>query len=127
MPMLKAVLIVGLGGMTGSIARYLSQNLISQLLPGRFPAGTFTVNILGCLIAGILFGLMERNQWLAPEWRMFLIVGFCGSFTTFSTFSAENYTLLQQGHLFMMLGYILISVVTGLVAVYGGISLGRVV
>jgi len=82
--------------MLGSIARYLAALLLTKAIPSAFPYGTFGVNIIGCLVIGIVYGLSQRFDWLTPEWRLFLATGFCGGFTTFSSFAYENIALLQD-------------------------------
>lgn len=89
-------IIVGVGGALGSIVRHLSAATVTRWLPSAFPWGTFAVNILGSLIIGLVYGLAQRYQG-GPEWRLFLATGFCGGFTTFSSFSYENVQLLQTG------------------------------
>ena len=93
--MLK-IFYVGIGGFLGSIARYLIQTMVPHKA-GIFPWGTFIVNIVGCLILGIIYGIAEKNELMTHEARLFFAIGFCGSFTTFSTFAVENLNLLQIG------------------------------
>ena len=121
--MIKNILLVGLGGGAGSILRYLCQKWIYQVYPHPFPWGTFAVNIAGCFIIGVLFALAERTSVLTPEWRLLLTTGFCGGFTTFSTFAYENMTLLKTGDITYFLFYILFSIVLGVAAVFGGVAL----
>lgn len=122
----KLLLLIGIGGFFGSTARYLSQLAVSKFFPGSFPvAGTFLVNIIGCLIIGMIYGLGEKENIMNLEWRLFLTIGFCGSFTTFSTFSFENLNFLQQGQLFQMFIYTGVSVIIGLLATYIGILMIR--
>ncbi|HLT08900.1 MAG TPA: CrcB family protein [Cyclobacteriaceae bacterium] len=74
----KILLLIGLGGFLGSIARYCITVYFTRLFPSVFPFGTFAVNILGCFAIGVFFGLSSRFEWFSPEWRLFLITGFCG-------------------------------------------------
>lgn len=90
------VILVGIGGMLGSILRYLASHFMTTAFPTAFPFGTFIVNILGCLVIGMVFGLSQRHEWLSADFRVFLAVGFCGGFTTFSAFAYENIVLLQD-------------------------------
>jgi fluoride exporter len=118
------IILVGIGGFTGSIARYLFQLWVPHY-PGAFPWGTFVVNILGSLVIGIIYGLAEEHKIMSHEFRLLLAIGFCGSFTTFSTFSAENlqmYQLESYGHLVVN---VLLSVTLGIIAVVGGVQLTR--
>ncbi|HXF43034.1 MAG TPA: fluoride efflux transporter CrcB [Pyrinomonadaceae bacterium] len=125
--MVRSILIVGLGGFLGSIVRYLAALLFSHLNITYFPFATLSVNIVGCLLIGILFGLGERGQLLSPEMRIFLTTGFCGGLTTFSTFSYENIQLLQDGQFFYFGMNLVFSIVLGLAATYLGIQIVRLI
>lgn len=120
----RSVILVGIGGLLGSIARYLAASFITKTFPSAFPYGTFGVNITGCLIIGIVFGLSERFDWL-PEWRLFLATGFCGGFTTLSSVAYENIVLLQDKDYLTFASYSILSFVTGLTATFIGLSLTR--
>jgi len=124
--MIKTLFLVGLGGATGCIFRYLTSIIISRQFSTIFPLATFTVNILGCLIIGILLGMFERQQLVNQDLKFLLITGFCGGYTTFSTFSSENLTLLHGGNYTTAFTYILTSVLTGLLAVWGGIMVTKI-
>ena len=91
--MIKDIILVGIGSGIGGICRYLISLAMTQARNG-FPWGTFTVNIAGCLLIGILWGVTSRFQNVSPSFSLFLMVGFCGGFTTFSTFSKEGLTML---------------------------------
>ncbi|MBX3239301.1 MAG: fluoride efflux transporter CrcB [Chitinophagaceae bacterium] len=123
--MIKEVIVVGLGGGVGSIFRYLTSLLINKQFPHRFPFATFTVNILGCLAIGFLIGFFQKHSGTAPHIRLLLATGFCGGFTTFSAFAAENMQLLQSGNSFTAIAYIAASTVGGLLAVWSGMALSR--
>lgn len=114
------ILIVGLGGGVGSILRYLCQKWINESYQHNFPLATFLVNIFGCLLIGIFYALGEKGNILSPQTRLLLITGLCGGFTTFSTFAFENMNLLRTGDNFYFILYALGSVVLGIVAVYIG-------
>jgi len=118
--MIKNLLIVGLGGGTGSILRYLSQKWVYQFYPHIFPWGTLLVNIIGCFLIGIFYAVSEKASFMTTEWRLLLTTGFCGGFTTFSAFAFENMTLLKSGDLTYFILYILISVLVGIAAVFIG-------
>jgi CrcB protein len=120
---MKTLLVIALGGAIGSIARYGSQVCLYKLFPIAFPLGTFLVNISGCLLIGIFYGLSEKGNLLTPEWRLFLTTGFCGGFTTFSSFAYENVNLLRNSDFLYFGLYILSSVVLGIAGVYLGIFL----
>ena len=115
---LRNILLVALGGALGSVCRYL----ISKLSLGTFPWGTLTVNILGSLLIGLLTGLMLRGS-VSPEMKLLLVTGFCGGFTTFSTFANENLALLQSGKIGMFIAYALASFVLGVAACFAGLYL----
>jgi len=121
--MIKNIVMVALGGSAGSILRYLCQRWVYQLYPHPFPWGTLLVNIAGCFLIGIFYSISERSSLLTPEWRFLLTTGFCGGFTTFSAFAFENLTLLRSGDITYFILYILVSVVLGIAAVIGGITL----
>lgn len=123
--MTKGIVLVGIGGMAGSIARYLAAFLLTRLLPGAFPYGTFAVNVAGCFLIGAVVGLSEHYDWLTAEWRLFLATGFCGGFTTFSSFSYENIALLQDGDYATFAAYAGLSFVVGLAATFLGLVLTR--
>ncbi len=121
--MLKMLFIVGSGGFLGSIVRYLSQVMIYKYFPTSFPYGTFSINVSGSFLIGIIFALGEKGNILSPEVRMFLATGFCGGFTTFSTFSYEILQQLRDGEILMASLYIISSIVFGLLAAYAGFYL----
>jgi CrcB protein len=92
------IVLVGIGGGLGSIARYKLSGLALHHTPDwRFPLGTFTVNVVGCLIAGLLAGLIERQGWFTADTRIFLFAGVLGGFTTFSAFGVDTIFLLRRG------------------------------
>lgn len=124
--MLRTLLFIGLGGGAGSIMRYLTSVLAVKLLGRGFPAGTLIVNILGCFLAGVLIGLLDRHS-VAPDanLRLMLIAGFCGGYTTFSAFSVENLGMLQSGNYVMALANIFVSVIIGLAGVWLGTLITR--
>lgn len=113
-------MLIGIGSFLGGVCRYYSQQIISKFFPSPLPYGTLSVNIIGCLLIGIIYGLSERGNLLSPEWRLFLTTGFCGGFTTFSTFSYESIALIQDGEFFYLSLYIALSVILGLASTYLG-------
>ena len=123
---MKDVLIIALGGGIGSVMRYLGAQFISKNYPSHIPMGTLLINITGCLLIGLLIGLSDRQQWLNNEWKLLLITGFCGGYTTFSTFAAENINLIQNQQIGYAILYTVLSVALGLLAVWAGLSLGIV-
>lgn len=123
---LQHFLIIALGGGFGSVCRYLAQLGFSRLFGAPFPfLGTLVVNLSGCFLIGLLYGLAPRHAWLTLDWRLLLITGVCGGYTTFSTFSYESLNLLRQGNYFACYGYIVASLVFGLLATWAGMSLVR--
>jgi fluoride exporter len=121
--MLKMFFITGAGGFLGSGFRYLAQRMISIYLPVSFPFGTLFINITGSFLIGIIFAVGDKTRILSPEMRMFLAVGVCGGFTTFSTFSLDVFTLLQdRAYLYSSL-YIVSSVLLSILATIAGIWL----
>jgi CrcB protein len=121
--MIKNILLVGIGGGIGSIFRYLCQKWVYQLYPYSFPWGTFIVNVSGCFLIGVFFAASEKTTLVSAGWRLFLTTGICGGFTTFSTFAFENMNLLRSGDSSYLLLYILGSVVLGILAVFAGVAL----
>ena len=123
--MLRAIILIGVGGGIGSILRYLTAVFVSKYFQTSFPWGTFVVNILGCLLIGLLLGLFERHQLTNPDLKYLFATGFCGGYTTFSTFAAENVNLLQSGNSLTVFAYIAASVLVGLFAVWVGLMLTK--
>lgn len=121
--MIKNLLLIGLGGALGSILRYLSQVGIYQIAPLAFPLGTFVVNITGCFLIGLFYGIFERYAGMSQGLSLFLITGLCGGFTTFSSYSYEGLSLLREGDYFYFSMYVGLSVVLGLMATFVGIWL----
>lgn len=125
--MLRTILIVGTGGFIGSVMRYLVQFFVEKGLNSTFPWGTFIANIAGSFIIGIVFELAQKGNLLSAEWRMFLAVGICGGFTTFSSFAYNNLTMLKEqayGQFILNVGG---SLFFGLLAVYVGMILVRTI
>ncbi len=114
--MIKDLILVGIGSGIGGMCRYLISLYLGQSHSG-FPWGTFVVNIMGCLLIGILWGLTSRFQNLSPAFSLLFMVGFCGGFTTFSTFSKEGLVLLQANHYTLFALYTIGSVLLGIMSV----------
>lgn len=124
--MINNIFFVGLGGACGSIARYLTSVVTIKFYTGVFPLPTFIINILGCLIIGLLIGLSERTLLMNSDLKLLLITGFCGGYTTFSTFSAENLFLYNNGFYITLAFYIFSSIILGILAVYIGSTLVKI-
>src|SRR5699024_1959754 len=124
--MVQSVLIVGIGGFLGSIGRYLLSYVIKQHWSSAFPMGTITVNLLGSFLIGLIMAAAFTEN-LNHQMRLLLATGFCGGFTTFSTFSFEFFSLLQNGHNGYALLYAGASLVLGLFTVWLGFKLGTVI
>ncbi len=122
---MRTLLIIGLGGGIGSILRYLVQVYISRYVTLAFPVGTLLVNISGCLLIGLLYGLSTRYTVITVEWRLFLITGICGGYTTFSSFSYESISLFKQGNYTYFILYTTLSFVLGLLATVGGTAITK--
>ena len=121
----KLFLFVGLGGALGSMLRYLTQVLFSRWNINAFPYATLTVNIAGCFLIGLLMQIPVKITWLNNDMKVFLITGFCGGLTTFSTFAYENIRMLQEGNTTGFITYSLVSYSSGLIAVVAGMALGK--
>ena len=121
------LLFLAVGGAFGAVSRYLVQGWVQDLTGGRFPWGTFAVNISGSFALGLVFALAMDRAVLAPEVRVPLMVGFIGSYTTFSTLMLESWVLVEEGDLARMLFNLMGSVAVGMVAVVAGLVVGRLV
>jgi fluoride exporter len=118
------IIAVGLGGMIGSIGRYLTVKSIDEKFASTFPYGTLTVNILGSLILGFIFALISRKAGLAEHWRLFFGTGICGGFTTFSALALENFNLLHFKPGTALL-YTSLSLAAGILAIGVGYMAGK--
>ena len=118
--MIRNLLLVALGGAGGSVLRYLLSNINTS-----FPWGTFAVNVLGSFLIGLLVGLMSKGV-LSPEMKLLLVTGFCGGFTTFSTFANESFSMMKAGDVLLTALYVGASVIIGIMAVWGGMTLSNI-
>ena len=121
--MIRPILLVAIGGALGSVLRYLTSEFFKKFTYNTFPIGTFTANILGCLLIGILIGSIDKSGNDNVPLKWLLVTGFCGGYTTFSTFSYENLRLFQQGNYGLALFYMGSSILLGLLAVALGLFL----
>lgn len=117
---MKEFLLVSIGSFFGGGARFLVSRLVQSLTVSAFPLGTLAVNVLGCLLIGWLSALPWPGGWLSPQTRLLLTTGFCGGFTTFSTFMNESAGLIREGHWLLVGLYLVASLALGFAAVILG-------
>lgn len=122
---------VFIGSGLGGVLRYALSRLTQAHVHAAsiFPWSTFAVNILGCFLIGLFYGIFDRHApstFLSPELRLLLTVGFCGGFTTFSTFINENYLLFQSSNLHIVAAYVAASVIAGFIMLYAGYTVCRI-
>ena len=122
---MRALLMVFIGGGLGSIVRYSLGKWVNALHGHNFPYGTLVANIVACFALGLIVGLADHRQLFSPNARLFWTVGFCGGFSTFSTFSHEAITLLQCGFTLNSLIYVIVSLLLCVLAAYAGLFLGE--
>ena len=125
--MLRTILLVGTGGFIGSVMRYLMQIYVEKGLMSTFPYGTLAANIAGSFAIGVIFAIADKGNLMSSEWRMFLAVGICGGFTTFSSFAYNNFTMLKENALGPFFLNIFGSLFLGILAVYLGVLLVRLI
>jgi CrcB protein len=118
-------LLVLVGGGTGALARYVAASAIMTRFGGRFPLGTLTINVTGSFLIGFLMTILTERFQLDPQWRLLLVVGFLGGYTTFSSFEWETFTAVRDGALWAGMLNIVSSVVLGYIAVWIGAMLAR--
>jgi len=119
------VLAVALGGAVGCVLRYATTLGATRVLGTTFPFGTLIVNLLGCLLAGLIFGIADNRGSVPPLVRLLLLTGFLGGYTTFSTFMVETVRLMQDGSWLLSLGSFFANNLAGAALAIGGIYLGR--
>tara|TARA_B100000378_G_C17712255_1_gene295632 strand:+ start:57 stop:446 length:390 start_codon:yes stop_codon:yes gene_type:complete len=124
---LSHALIVAAGGALGSVGRYLVGVLAIRLWGPQFPWGTFVVNVVGSLMIGLLVEAVARALNQSAEMRMFMVTGFLGGFTTFSSFSLDAMTMIERGDVLHAVAYIAASLLLALIAVFAGLAIGRMV
>lgn len=122
-----ALLLIGLGGFAGAVARHLVDLRIAAATGGGFPWGTLAINLSGSFAIGLLFALIIERAALPADWRGPLMIGFLGSYTTFSTLSLESWRMIEDGAWLAAGGNLLGSLALGMVAVVGGVALGRAI
>lgn len=124
--MLTKTLVVAFGGSLGAVLRYLLYELIEKSYHSDFPWATLTVNLLGSLVIGFLWGYFART-YVSPAIRLMVFVGILGSFTTFSTFAFDNFSLLKDGNFTLMAAYLLISNFVAIFLCIGGYQLSKMI
>ena len=124
---MKYLIFIALGGASGAVSRHLLANWVHGLWEGKLPMGTLLVNALGSFAIGAVYVVLVERQFLHPDWRSVLMVGFLGAFTTFSTFSLETISLLEAGHTAHAMAYMLGSAVLCVVMAGAAMQLTRVV
>lgn len=127
-----SIVSVFIGSGLGGVCRYLLSRVVqTALAPSSFfPWGTLLVNVLGCFLIGLFYGISDRYSapdFFSPQIRLLLTVGFCGGFTTFSTFINENYLLFQSSNMLSVLGYMAFSIVIGFIFLYTGYAVSHVI
>ena len=120
---MKPIILVALGGALGSVARFLISGwALHHSVEWRFPLGTFIVNIVGCMVVGVLGGLVVKHDLFSSDVRLFLFTGIAGGFTTFSAFGLETFYLLRRDEVLVAAGYVASSVFLGLAMLWLGFT-----
>lgn len=123
---MKQIILVGCGGFIGAISRHLAGGLLLHYVSvTRFPIGTVMVNVVGCFIIGLISGLIEKGLPVTTDWRLFLIPGLLGGFTTFSSFGLETIFLFKRGQYIFAFLNVTLSVLLGLLLAWIGFKLGE--
>ncbi len=122
---MKTILYVGLGGAAGSIFRYLTAVFTNRYLASTFPLATFFTNVVGCFLIGVFMSWLEKNNILNGPLKWLLITGFCGGYTTFSTFALENIQLMQNQQTLWAFIYSIGSIVLGVASVWLGMIIAK--
>ena len=123
----QRLLLIGLAGLAGTLCRYGLSGLVARRFGETFPTGTLIVNVLGCFLAGFLYYLFQERFLVGEVVRTAVMIGFLGGFTTFSSFALQTLTLLRDGEVFLSILNIAISNAAGLLMVWVGYSLARLV
>ncbi|HPO62199.1 MAG TPA: fluoride efflux transporter CrcB [Candidatus Kapabacteria bacterium] len=118
--MFKQVLIVGIAGLIGTVSRFLSNHIIHKYFITSFPIGSLLVNLVGCFLIGFFLGLFEKGSLVSADLKLFLTVGFCGGFTTFSTFSNDSINLYNNSDFLNLMMYLGVSIFAGIFMTFLG-------
>ncbi len=124
---MQKYLFIALGGSLGSVARFWVGTAVANRLGTRFPYGTFVINLTACVIVGFVLALLGKHAELNPAWRFLVPIGFVGAYSTFSTFEWETFANLQTGAFLIAVSYVALSVLLGLVGVWCGVLIARIV
>ena len=122
---LQKYFFIALGGSLGSVARYWVGSTIAGRMGTKFPYGTLVINITACVIIGFSLALLGNRTELNPAWRFLVPIGFVGAYSTFSTFEWEIFANLQTGAFLIASSYVVLSLVFGLIGVWGGVLMAR--
>lgn len=125
--MLKNIILVAVGGAFGSVARYLLSHAVQDSALSPFPLGTMAVNVLGCLLIGVVCGLAAAGGVIGSDMKLLLTAGFCGGFTTFSTFVNESLSMLKGGDMLLCAAYMGGSAALGLLAAAAGLQITKLI
>ncbi len=123
--MLKTIIYIAVGGAIGSVLRFFMSLFVNKYWSNNFPLATFFTNVLGCFLIGLIIGFLEKNNLTDSNLKWILVTGFCGGFTTFSTFALENVTLFQNQNSLISLLYIGMSIFLGIIAVWVGLFISK--
>lgn len=123
---MNQLLLIFIGGGLGSLVRFFLSTFIQETVGERFPLGTLSVNVLASVILGLFVGLVEIKSLTNPTYKAFIAVGFCGGFSTFSTFSNDTLQLIQHNKTVEALMNVLLNVILCIVATFGGITLAKI-
>lgn len=122
---MRSIILIAMGGAAGSVFRYLTSMLVNKYFNTVFPLATFAANFLGCLIIGLLLGIFEKQHITNNDLKFLLVTGFCGGYTTFSTFAYENVNLFGSGNSMIAFIYIAASLLLSLFAVWVGLMIPK--
>ena len=120
-------LMIGIGGVLGANARYLLSGWAANRFGTVFPYGTIIINVSGAILLGFLMAFLQDRAFVHPNYRLFLATGFCGAYTTFSTFTYESLVLMQNGSFLLAFINLFGSLAVGMIGVFLGFALGRII
>lgn len=125
--MIQKLLLIGLAGALGTLARYGLSGIVQRIAGGALPWGTLAVNVTGCFLAGLIWALIENRITVSGETRAIILIGFMGAFTTFSTFVLETGELMRDAEWFRVFGNLALQNIIGVLALFAGIAIARYV